>query len=164
MPRKVNKRYEHYIVLKQKKLLRIADREEDGWEVVKCYLSDDLASDSEDEKQLSRACRQAAANKKKREENKQKDKKKQFRNAPLAEKIPKFLANHTKDTVALGITQNLPKSVLPADKKGIFNISAQIEETGTTINSDMDLEILDKAEEISVRGTLKKISLFGKMN
>ena len=83
---------------------------------------------------------------------------------PVAEKIPKFLANHTKDTVALGITQNLTKSVLPADKKGIFNVSAQIEETETTINSDMDLEILDKAEEISVRGTLKKISLFGKMN
>ena len=82
MPRKVSKRYEYYIVLEQKKLLRIADREEDGWEVVKCYLSDDLASDSEDEKQLSRACRQAAANKKKREENKQKDKKKQFRNPP----------------------------------------------------------------------------------
>ena len=36
---------------KQKKLIRIADREEDGWEVVKCYLSDDLASDSEDEKE-----------------------------------------------------------------------------------------------------------------
>ena len=64
------------IILKQQKLLRIADREEDGWEVVKCYLSDDLASDSEDEKQLSKARREAAANKKKREANKQKDKKK----------------------------------------------------------------------------------------
>ena len=32
------------IILKQQKLLRIADREEDGWEVVKSYLSDDLAS------------------------------------------------------------------------------------------------------------------------
>ena len=39
------------IILKQK-LLRIADREEDGWEVVKCYLSDDRAFDSEDEKEL----------------------------------------------------------------------------------------------------------------
>ena len=38
------------LILKQQKLIRIADREEDGWEVVKCYLSDDLASDSEDEK------------------------------------------------------------------------------------------------------------------
>ena len=33
-------------ILKQQKLIRIVDR--DGWEVVKCYLSDDLASDSED--------------------------------------------------------------------------------------------------------------------
>ena len=35
------------LILKQQKLIRIADREEDGWEVVKCYLSDDLASDSD---------------------------------------------------------------------------------------------------------------------
>ena len=48
------------IILKQQKLLRIADREVDGWEVIK---SDDLTSDSEDEKQLFRARREAAANK-----------------------------------------------------------------------------------------------------
>ena len=71
------------LILKQQKLIRIADREEDGWEVVKCYLSDDLASDSEDEKQLNKARREAASNKKKREANKLKDRKKQFRNAPL---------------------------------------------------------------------------------
>ena len=35
------------IILKQQKLLRIADREEGRWEVVKCYLPDDLASDSD---------------------------------------------------------------------------------------------------------------------
>ena len=135
-------------------MLRITDREEDGWEVVKCYLSDDLASDSEGEKQLSRARREAAANKKKREANKQKDKKKQFRNAlpPLSEKIPTSLRNHIKDTVALGITQNLKKSVLPVDKKEIFNISAQIEETETTVNSDRDWEIPDKTKDVSVRG------------
>ena len=39
-------------ILRQQKLITIADREKDGWEVVKCYLSDYLASDSEDEKQL----------------------------------------------------------------------------------------------------------------
>ena len=87
------------IILEQQKLLRIADREEDEWEVVKCYLSDDLAFDSDDEKQLSRARREAAANRKKREENKQKDKKKQFPNAPLPEKVSKSLAKHTNDTV-----------------------------------------------------------------
>ena len=144
-------------------MLRIADREEDGWEVVKCYLSDDLASDSEVEKQLSGARREAAANKKKREANKQRDKKRHFRNAPpLSENIPKSLANYTKDTVPLGITQNLKKSVLPADKKGIFNTSAQIEDTEATINSDRDWEISNKTEEISVRGRLKENSHFWK--
>ena len=52
------------IILKHQKLLRTADREEDEWDVVKYYLSHDLASDLEDEKQLSKACREAAANKK----------------------------------------------------------------------------------------------------
>ena len=28
------------IILKQENLLTITDREEDGWEVVKCYMSD----------------------------------------------------------------------------------------------------------------------------
>ena len=59
-----------------------------------------------------------------------------FGMSPLSEKIPKSLTNHIKDTVALGITQNLKKSVLPVDKKGIFNISALTEETETTVNSD----------------------------
>ena len=131
------------IFLKQQKLLRIADMEEDEWEVVKCYLSDNLAYDSEEEKQLSRARRDAAANKKKREANKQKDKKETVSKClpprPLSEKI---------------------QSVLPVDKKDIFNISAQIEETETTVNSDRDWEISDKTEEISVRGRLKENSHF----
>ena len=37
------------LILKRQKLVRITDREEDGWEVVNCYVSDDLASDSNDE-------------------------------------------------------------------------------------------------------------------
>ena len=53
---------------------------------------------------------------------------------PLSEKIPKSLTNHIKDTMALGIIQNLKKPVLPVDKRNIFNISAQIEETETTVN------------------------------
>ena len=53
------------LVLKRQKLIKIADREDDGWEVVKCYVSDDLASDSDDEKQLLRARKEAATRKKK---------------------------------------------------------------------------------------------------
>ena len=107
MPRQVNRGQEN--CSQQQNLLRIAKREKGGWEVVKCYLSDDLASSSGHENQLSRARREAAANKKKRKTNKQKDRKEQFRNAPLPpppppppppqKKNPKSLANHTRDTV-----------------------------------------------------------------
>ena len=63
-------------IIKQQQFLRIPDREEGGLEVMKYYLSDGLTSNSEDEKQLSRARRETAASKKKRETNKQKSKKK----------------------------------------------------------------------------------------
>lgn len=56
------------IIDKRQKLVKIADREEDGWEVVKCYISDNLASDSVDEKRLNRSRRQASNNKKRSEE------------------------------------------------------------------------------------------------
>lgn len=59
------------ILLQQPKLIKITDREVDGWELVKCYLSDDLASNSNDEKQLSRIRKVAALNKKKKEASKQ---------------------------------------------------------------------------------------------
>ena len=36
-----------------------------GWEFVKCYLSDDLASNLDDENQSPRAHKEAASNKKK---------------------------------------------------------------------------------------------------
>ena len=64
--------------------------------------------------------------------------------------------------MALGITRNLKKFVFPADKRGIFNISAQIEETETLVNSDRDWEILYKTEERSTRGILKEKSHFWK--
>ena len=64
--------------------------------------------------------------------------------------------------MAFGVTQNLQKSVLTAGKKGIFNISAGIEETETTVNSNRDWEISGKTEKISVRGRLKEHSHFWK--
>ena len=70
------------LILKQQKLITMADREEDGWEVVRFYQSHDLASDSDDEKQLSKDRRRAACNKKKRKAYKHKHRKEQFRNAP----------------------------------------------------------------------------------
>ena len=65
------------LLLKQQKLIKMADREENGWEVVKHYLSDDLADDSSDEKSINRARREALAT-----INRRRKRKEQFRNAP----------------------------------------------------------------------------------
>ena len=124
-------------------MLRITDIEEEGWEVMKRYLLNNLASDSEDERQLSWTRSEPAANKKKRETNKQKDKKTVLE-CPLPEKILKSIGNHTQDTAILGVTLNLTKSVLHGVKKGIFYISTQTLETKTKINSSRDWESADK--------------------
>jgi hypothetical protein len=51
---------------RQQKLIRIADREEDGWAVVQHYENDALADDSDDEKAIARARREAASAKKRK--------------------------------------------------------------------------------------------------
>ena len=56
------------LLAKRQKLIKIADREEDGWEVIKCYKSDVLASDTDDEKRLGKSRRQARLNKKESKE------------------------------------------------------------------------------------------------
>ena len=48
------------------KLSKLADREEDGWKVVKFYKTGDLANNSEDEKNISNAKKLAAVAKKKK--------------------------------------------------------------------------------------------------
>ena len=40
------------MIHKRQKLIKIADRYKDGWQVVEEYESDELASNSEDEKKL----------------------------------------------------------------------------------------------------------------
>lgn len=53
------------IIKKRQKLIKIADKNRDGWLVVQEYQTDDLASDSEDEKKIRKA--RAAAEKKRKE-------------------------------------------------------------------------------------------------
>ncbi|CAH3125521.1 unnamed protein product, partial [Pocillopora meandrina] len=53
------------IIKKRQKLIKIADKNRDGWLVVQEYETDDLASDSEDEKKIRKA--KAAAEKKRKE-------------------------------------------------------------------------------------------------
>ena len=47
------------LIIKQQKRIKIVDKEENGWKVVKYYLSDGLDSNLEDEKQLHKARRKA---------------------------------------------------------------------------------------------------------
>ena len=53
------------LILKRQKLIRLTDHEECGWDVVHEYLSDELASDSDDEKHIVRSRKAAAAKRKK---------------------------------------------------------------------------------------------------
>ena len=65
------------LINQRQKLVRLADREEDGWRFVKEYVSDKLADDSDDEKAISKA-RKAAAAKKKDDAQKKKLKNKPY--------------------------------------------------------------------------------------
>ena len=66
------------LVAKRQKLVRLADREDDGWYFVKEYVSDKLASDSEDEKAISKARKAAAGKKAKYLEEKKKTRAKNY--------------------------------------------------------------------------------------
>ena len=57
-------------VKKRNKHIRIADKSEDGWKVIEEYLSEELASDSEDEKRIRGAQARAAKQRKKTKQGK----------------------------------------------------------------------------------------------
>ena len=56
------------LVLRRMKLIRLADRE--SWDTVKEYISDELASDTEDEKHIAKAIKASAAIKEKKRSKK----------------------------------------------------------------------------------------------
>ena len=56
------------LIHKRQKLIKIADRYKDGWQVVEEYESDELASNSEDEKKLKKAKEAAGRKRKARQE------------------------------------------------------------------------------------------------
>ena len=51
------------LINKRQKLIRLPDRGKNGWHVVKEYVADDLASNSDDEKLISKARKSAATEK-----------------------------------------------------------------------------------------------------
>ena len=83
---------------KGKKIIQITDTEEDVWEVEKCYFSDNPPF-----QRMKRSSLELVRKQLQTKEN----------------------SKPHQGTAALGITQNLTKSLLPADKKGIFSISSQ---------------------------------------
>ena len=132
--------------------MRIPDREEDGWEVVECYLYDDRASDSEDEKKLNKARREAVSNKKKWQANKVKDRKKQFRNAPSP-----FSVNWTKDKVPTKIISEHQKYVISAEKKEISSMTVPFEERDDfDFTYKRDWEVTEQTKNVSVQERLKQ--------
>ena len=54
----------HQLIKKRQKFIRLANRSKDGWRVVQEHESDDLASDSEDEKRIRKAEKKTKENKK----------------------------------------------------------------------------------------------------
>ena len=65
------------LIHKRQKLIKIADRCKDGWQVVEEYESDELASNSEDEKKLKKAKEAAGRKRKARQEGKRVEDKRQ---------------------------------------------------------------------------------------
>ena len=55
------------VLIERQKHIKIADREDCGWEVIKHYTSDVLADNSDDEKRIIRSRRQALADKKEKQ-------------------------------------------------------------------------------------------------
>ena len=74
-------------------------------------VSDELASDSEDNKQLIKVHREAVSNKKKLGGNKHKGKQKRFQNVLFSEETKKPLGSQTKDKVPTKISSEHQESV-----------------------------------------------------
>ena len=78
---------------KRIKLIRIADKSDFGWNTVQEYLSDDLASDSEDGKRIKKAEAEAERKRKKRQENSQSKRPRLETQATTSSDIPRVPFN-----------------------------------------------------------------------
>ena len=65
------------MIHKRQKLIKIADKNKDGWQVVEEYESDELASNSDDEKKIKKARETASRKRKAKYEFKRFDEKRQ---------------------------------------------------------------------------------------
>ena len=109
------------LILKQQKLIRIAERGEDGWEVVKCYLSDDLSSDSEDEKQLIRLVGRQLLTKRNEKLTNLRTERNSFGMPPFSEETLKPSVNRMKDKAPTEIISE-HQNMLFLRKRRIFPV------------------------------------------
>ena len=97
---------------------------------MKYYLSDDLVSGSEDEKQSNKARREAASNKKKREANKHKDRKKKLWNAHLFRRNIETFSKSNEGKSSYKNRSVHQKYVISEEEKGISIMTIPLEELG----------------------------------
>ena len=144
-------------IIKRQKLIRIADREEDGWNVVDCYVSDDLASNSEDEKSLARARREAGLRRKRNEQNEKNCKKDKELSLILIGKHgeKKDLITHTTHTT------EKQAYVTYATSQDITNMHVQNEQDNLCSFDNQEHEY-SVSDDVSVVGRLKQNSDFWK--
>ena len=140
-------------------MLRVTDKEEDGWEVAKYFLSDDLVYNSENKKQLSRARREAAAKKKKREASKQKLKKKEARECSSPPRKKSEISSEPHQGYScISNNSKAYKICFPYGQEWYFQYVCPNRRNWNNNNSNSGWEISDKTGNISVHERLKENS------
>ena len=124
---------------------------------MKCYLSDDLASDLEGENQLNKARRETASNKKKREANKLNDRMKQFWNAYIFRRNIETFSKSNEGQSSYKINSEHQIYVISAEKKDISSLTVPFEKQDSfNFTYKKDWEITEKTKNVPVRGRLKQ--------
>ena len=124
------------LILKQQKLIRIADREDNGWEVVRHYVSDELASDSDDEKALKKAKKEALASIAKRKLKKSREHFRSYQDRSRSrlqytkpEQGGPIMEGGTADRATIvkqGMSEESPPSVINATRRDTFRTFAPL--------------------------------------
>ena len=124
---------------------------------MKCYLSDDLASDLEGENQLNKARRETASYKKKREANKLNDRMKQFWNAYIFRRNIETFSKSNEGQSSYKINSEHQIYVISAEKKDISSLTVPFEKQDSfNFTYKKDWEITEKTKNVPVRGRLKQ--------
>ena len=116
-------------IKKRNKLIRLADKSAAGWDLVNEYLSDELASGSEDEKRIRRA-EQRALRKRNQRQQKAKPSKQGYSQPQSSTTTTAFADQHSSSSRpfsrTLGANQDQAIFVSPAASKVIGDLSVKL--------------------------------------